>query len=270
MNLLDTIRQSTQKQGMTDETQKLQTLLRAKSGRAVAPSSAATSAVQEQAANDATNSQLQQIDSNAYIANQAQQQQARGIEQQTANTTAQVEQSRRFNDLQSRIETDKLLSDLERNKGQIDMDRDSARVEQVAQGLRLQNKKYIEDLQRESAKARLLDGNEFQLQLQKDIFGENTDLLKEQLGNKEILDLDDREFNRLLTQMGVDDAWRVHQNELDTQRKRALTSFIGQTPGLVGGAMSAGGSRAPAQQTNMNQAQTSTPVGSNNSYSNYT
>ncbi len=240
-NLLDTIRQNTQPQqaGMTDETQRLQTLLRAKSGKSLGGSAVGASNLAEQQAVTQTNQQLGQVAGQAEIQNQqlegqqAQQQQAEQIQ------TAEIDQSRKFDTIQNKLKTEALLNDFERNKGQIDLNRDRARAEQLGAQIRLQDKQYIDNLSREGSKARLDDQLEFNKQIAKSTFGNSEQILKKNLGNREVIDASDREFSKSLTQMGVDDAWSMFRSEQAANRQKAMWTGIGS---LATAAVGAAGS----------------------------
>lgn len=230
-NLLDTIRQNNpalQQQGQTDQSANLQTLLRAKSGKAISGPEVAASNLQEQQTVDQTNNQLQnQIAPAAAIQNQQQQQQAVTQAQQVNQQGQEIAQQRKFDTLQTRLKTDQILSDLERNKGQINMQRDRAAVEQLGTNLRLQDQNYTQQLQREGNLARLGDQNSFQQSLQRNILGDNQQLLEKQLGNSSVLDANDRQFKQAMANMDINTAWDMFHNDMVAQKQRALYTGLG-------------------------------------------
>lgn len=246
-NLLDTIRQNSlpQQQGVTDETSKLQALLRAKSGKAVPGSEVAASNLGEQQAVAQGNQQIQTQVAPAIQMQQAgQEAQSAGIQQQEEQQVQQIEQTRKFDNIQNKLKTQQLLNDLERDKGRIDLARDKARLEQVGAQLRLQDKKYIDNLQREGQKARLGDSINFQESMAQSVLGSNKELLEKNLGNKSILDVNDRDFQKSLAQMGASDAYKMFKDDAKAQKERALYTGIG---GLVSAGAGAYGASAGAK-----------------------
>lgn len=237
-NLLDTIRANSQPQpqGVTDETQRLQTLLRARSGKSLSGGPVAASNLQETAAVDQANLQLGQVGQQAVMQSEELAQQEAGQAQQIAIQKQEIEQGRRFNTIQNQIRTDALLQDLEQNKGRIGADREKAVVAQVAQNLRLQNQKYIDDLQREGQKARLDDEISFNEELARSTFADNKELLEIQLGNKSILDAKDWEFRKAMGQMSTEQAYETFRNEAKAEQQRAIYTGIAGVAGASAGA----------------------------------
>jgi hypothetical protein len=263
MNLLDTIRQNSQKMGMTDETQKTAQLLRAKSGK----SGAATpqSNLGEAAAVDAGNAELGQTNqANQLIQSNLEQKQME-LDQSQKNSSRAIETERNRNQLESRLQVESVLRDLERDMGKVDMNRDQARFEQVASGLRFQNQQYMDNLEREGKRSRLDDKLAFDQHLQQAVYDDSLALLQKHLGNKSILDMDDREFEVLLAKMDSRTLWREYQDTVDAARKRApWVAATGATTSIIGSPLMGGQQQ---QQTNMTQNQTApTSPGTSSSY----
>lgn len=243
-NLLDAIRGV--RPGVTDETQKLGALLRARSGREVSAPEIAPSNLAELSEASATQQQLQQnVLPQAQLQQIQQQQQLQGQVQEQAAQAQSIAQSRRLDNIQSRIQTNEILSDLERNKGQLDTEKYKAGLEQAATNLRLQTNKYVQDLEREGNRARLDDEGQFREKLADSAFGNNRQLLEKQLGNKSILDTNDREFRQAMSRMSIDDAFSMFRDETAANRQRALYSGIGAVTGAGVGAY---GTYAESQQ----------------------
>lgn len=230
-SLLDTIRQNNpglQKQGFTNETGKLQTLLRAKSGKNVAGPAVSSSSMGEQAAVSQTNNLLQnQVAPAAELQSQQLQQQARGQEQQRQQQTAEIAQNRKFDSIETRLKTNEILADLEQKKGQLDFQRDRAALEQAGTNLRLQNQKYVADLQRAGNMSRLNNQLGFQEALVRSTLGDNQKLLETKLGNKSILDVNDREYKMAMANMDINTAYDMFKNDMAAQKQRALYSGAG-------------------------------------------
>jgi len=227
-NLLEALQQ--QQPQMQDTTSQLATLLRAKSGKAVGAPATALSTQQEQAAVAQTAQAMQPVQQAAVTQQASQEQQSRDLEQKRQQQVTDIAQSRQANQLKAQIDTNRILQDLEQGKGKVSLDKYKAGLEQVGQNLRLNNREYIDNLQREGARARLNDKIQFEEQLNRSIFQDNKQLLEKQLGNKSILNTNDREFSIKMEQMGVQTAYDIFRNDLKSQKETATIAGAG---GLV-------------------------------------
>lgn len=232
-NLLEALRQPQ----LEDTTSQLATLLRAKSGKAVEEPTTALSTQQEQAAVAQAATGMQPIQQAAQIQQIGQQQQAREVEQKSQQQQAEIAQARQANQMQTQLRTDQLLQELEQGRGKIDLAKYQANLEQVGQNLRLSNQQYIDNLQREGARARLNDSLQFSEQLARSTLSANKDLLEKQLGNKSILATNDREFAKKLSEMGISNAWQMFNNEMKAEKERAQIGAIGSV--LIAGVSAA-------------------------------
>lgn len=245
-NLLDTIRQTSgqlasQKQGVTDETAKAAALLRAKSGKASAAGPVAASNLGEQQAVAQTNETMQnEVAPQATLQQQSLEQAAAGVEQQEQEQRSTIEQANRFNGIQARIQTTQLLNDMSRRGGELDMQRDGATLQQIATNLRMQNDKYINQLQQEGNRARLDDANAFNEELLRTSLGDSKELLEKQLANKSILAASDREYQKALANMGIEDARALLRASAREQERNAVAGAVGnvakQGAGMAGSA----------------------------------
>lgn len=240
MSLLDAIRNNsqamTQGQGVTDETSKVANLMRARTGKASTGSPIAQSNLGEQGAVATTNSTMQnQVAPAAAIQQAGLEQQQAGQQSQLAAQEQGIQQSRKFDSQQSQTKVDQILSDLERNKGTIDFQKDKAALEQVGQNLRLSNQKYVDELQREGSRMRLNDENSFAQEIARVGYGDNQKLLEKNLNNKSILKASDREFQMSMANLGLDASYQMFQNSAAgkaqaaqyTAAGSAITSGIG-------------------------------------------
>lgn len=243
-NLLDQIRQNSQqmasqKQGLTDETSKLSTLLRAKSGREVGGGDTGASNLGEQQAVANTNNQMQNIVAPAAAIQAAGQGvQAATQEQELNQQKSDIAQSRNLDTVQTRIRTDALLQNLEQSRGKLDQQQRDASVNQIAQNLRLQNAQYVDSLQREGARNRLDNENDFNQAIAQTTFGDNKELLETSLGNKSILDASDRDFSKAMGSMSTENAYDIFKNDMKSQKERGMYQAIG---GLVTAGVGAAG-----------------------------
>lgn len=205
--------------GVTDETGKLQTLLRAKSGRTVGPGDTATSNLGEQAAVAQANQQLQQA------GGQLQQQQAaetaaiQGQAQDYRSQKQDIDQAQKFNTLQTQMKTNQLLADLGRDKDSLSLDKDRGRLEQASFLLAMQDKQYTDQLQDIGRRRRLDDAVAFQQELAQMEFGANLDLLKTKLKNGDVLSSSDRDFKQALSSLSIADAMKVAEIEMAAEAK---------------------------------------------------
>lgn len=251
-NLLDAIRNNTnamatQKQGMEDETGKLQSLLRAKSGRETSGGDIAASNLGEQQAVQNTNTQMQNsVAPAASIQNADIEAANRAQEAGVATQKQTIAQNRNIDSIQTRIKTNQLLQDLEQNKGRIDQQQKDSMVQQAAQNLRLQNQKYVDNLQREGGKSRLDDANSFQEELARSVMGDNKEMLQESLGNQSILDASDRDFKKAVGDMSVGNAYDVFRNAQKAEQQRAIYTGIGSLVSAGVGAAGSMGGGTPA------------------------
>lgn len=198
------------------QTQSAQNLLQAKTGKQVSGGSdTGISDIQEKAVADQTKLNLIPLQQQAAMQSLAGQQASAGIQQDADQTQASQAQARTGLSLQGQIQTNQLLQDMEQNKGQLDLAKDNAKLQQLAFGLRMQDQQYVDNLQMAGAKNRLDDQAQFDIALQKSIFGENTDLLQQQLGGKSLMDANDREFKQFLNGLTIEQATALAKTDLD-------------------------------------------------------
>lgn len=231
MNLLDSIRQNSAvpQQGVTDESQKLQTLLRAKSGKAIGGSGIASSNLGEQQAVVNTNQQIQaQVAPQAAIQTAGLEQQSQDIQQQEQLQTADISQAKRFDTIQTRLKTDQLLSDMERDKGRVDVLKDNARLEQLGQNLRLQTREYTDNLAREGAAARLDTDLAFKEAVLRNSMGTDMQNMNKAIDNNAVLTANDRDFARKVAQINVRDAMGIFAATAKGENDKAMWGAVGE------------------------------------------
>lgn len=218
-NLLDTIKQNrsalaTEKPEVEDQTLKVQKLLRAKTGREVGPAETATSNIAEQVAQGTTASQIQQLGSQMQLQQAGEDIEQARLAQQERLQRQETDQARKFQTMQTKMETNKLLNDLSRDRATLSLEKDKSRLEQTAFLLAMQDKKYTDQLQDAGRKQRLDDQVAFNEAIQKESFGLELDLLKKKLGNQDILASSDRQFQEMLASMSIAEAQQIAQMEM--------------------------------------------------------
>jgi hypothetical protein len=256
MDLLTAIRQNsqqaTQNQGVTDETQKAQDLLSARTGKDQGSSGVKTTTnLGEKQAVAQTNQQLGLLAQGAAAQNQGLAQAQESQQNQFNQQSQAIGQERQGLQLRNSLQTNEILNNLKRSKGDIDQKQYEAQMDQVAQDVRLQTKSYVDNLQREAGKARLNDKFSFEEQLVKDQFGDSGKLLQKQLGNKSILDASDREFEEATAKMGINESYAAFKRELQGQKQAAMWSSIGAlTNAGIGAASTYSQGQAANAETN--------------------
>lgn len=218
-NLFDTIKENrsllaTEKPEVEDQTLKVQKLLRAKTGREVGPAETATSNVAEQVAQGTTGTQLAQLGSQMQMQQAGEDIEQARLAQQERLQREETDQARKFQTMQTRMETNKLLNDLSRDRGSLSLEKDKARLEQTAFLMAMQDKKYTDQLQDAGRRQRLDDQVAFNEEMQKQAFGLELDLLKDKLQKQDILSASDREFQQMLSSMSIADAQAIAQMEM--------------------------------------------------------
>ena len=221
-NLLEAL-----KPQMQDTTSGLSTLLRAKSGKAVGGPTTALSTQQEQAALAQTAQQMQPVEAAAQAQAMGEEQQTREIQQKTGQQLTDIAQSQQANQMQTQLRTDQLLQELQQNRGKIDLAKYQSGLEQVGFNLRLSNKEYVDNLQREGSRARLDDKFQFEEQLTASILKDNKALFEKQLANKSILAANDREWQIAMERMGSQVAYDIFRNDMKADKERAAAGAIG-------------------------------------------
>jgi len=217
----------TQQQGAEDNTQRIAGLMRAKSGRAVGGADASQSNLGEQSAVAATNQGLGQVQQAANIQNQGLEQTQLG-QQSSQNAQEQgIAQNRTFDNIQSRLKTDQIIADLERDNGQLDSKTKDAQIVQVAQNLRLQSQQYTDQLQRQGDTARLSNEAAFKEETARTAFGENQLLLEKLMGNQSIVNANARDFDIAMENMGLDASYAMFRNNQIAAAQTAQISGAG-------------------------------------------
>lgn len=244
-SLLDTIRNnsnkslSTQMQPqVTDETQKAATLLRAKSGKAVGGGAVAQSNLGEQAAATSGAATIaNEVAPAAALQSAAVGQQESAQAQQTQLQQSDIAQSRNFNTLQTKMKTDEILNQLSQGNREIDANRDAAALEQVGANLRLSTQKYTDNLQLEGNRARLDQGNRFELEYANSVLADSGELSAQGRANASILAGNDRQFRDSISNMDIATAYKMFSaqqaGEANTARWASAAAGVGAVAGAA-------------------------------------
>lgn len=208
--LLDNLRSQMQERprvAATDETQRAQELLRARSGKAVGGGASPRASSQaEVAAQDATQLQLNEGRQQGVLQSQALGQQQQQQEQQFSLQNRQMDEKQIDVQEEFNRRMESTLASFDRENRQVDIRKDGAKLDQAGFMLRLSSEQYMEKLQQEAQRANLSEEIEFNEALRQAVFVDELDLMHENLEFRRIIEADDREFNELISSMSTQTA----------------------------------------------------------------
>lgn len=215
MSILDNVKQQMQSPlqqptSVGGQTESIRSLLRAKSGKASVPDSGPKqSSIQEKMAEQQTKLAGQQLQQQGQIAAAQLGEQEADIQQRTEQQEATFLD--RLTTMQDDLDrrSSQLLDQFSRGQKSLQSDRDLMDLEQAGFISRLQNKQYIDRLQREGQQLRLDNSLDFAAEFAKQKMGEYTNLFRDELDFKRMMDMDDREWAREVSEMDINDALDV-------------------------------------------------------------
>lgn len=146
-----------------------------------------------------------------------QQQQFEGQQQQLSEAALD------FQHKQS-LQTNELLANLDEARLKEGDRQETAKLELVKQGLRLQNDKYISRLNREAEVARLKDYYGQKEAIEKAVWGENFKTVVASLGWEESLADDDRAWREKIANIDLDSALALSRMEIQSAQTQAMAS----------------------------------------------
>jgi hypothetical protein len=241
--------------GVQDNTSLAEKLLRGKSGKATTRSMGSSN-IQEQVAQQDTNAQLQQLalTGQQQAVSLGQDQNAQQQKEQAARQ--ELEQNRQQSLLQARLDSNRILQDLEQNRQELGLDKQKAQLEQLGHSLALQDKKYTDRLQQEGNRMRLDNAASFADEIARQDLGNGLDVLKSSLGMNNILAEDDRTFRRKLGQISLQDALSLAKQSSKAASTQQLYSGLG---GIISGGLAAYDSSQSRNNSTI-PTKTTTPV----------
>lgn len=234
-------------QQMTNQTQEAQRLMRARSGKEVGPTQAATSSIAEQAAVADTNQQI--ADLNLAATGQIQAGNQAVANQQTAAGLAQsgLDIQRAGQGQKFQQATQSALSQAGRQKQALELDKQSAQAEQRGHQRALGNKQYLDTLLREGARSRLDDELAFKRELTRNAIGSNETFLRQMLGNRDLLSIDADQYKKLIASIDISRAMDLAQNAIDDAKSAGRWEAAG---GLASAGISAYGDSEKKKDSN--------------------
>jgi len=205
--LLEQLRQ----QGPTGtQTQQVESLLSARSGKATGPGAAPRATnIQEQVQDQLTRNQLTDVAQQANLQSQQQGQEQRAVEQQFAQQKAQLDEQSISSQETYQRQVEASLKDYQRIIKQLDVAKQGAKVEQLGFQLRLSNQNYIMKLKDTAARDKITSAVSFNEALQRTVFADEIDLLSSDLDFRMLLKADDATFNKMLAQIDIDTALEI-------------------------------------------------------------
>lgn len=197
----------------------------------------APSNIGEQMARQQTATALTQGAAEAAQTGAAQQAAGRQLEADIGFENAEFEQAQV--EAQDRMlnMANEILTQYSTGQRELDYDRDRSAMDQVTQGLRLSNDKYISDLKRQGQKNRLNSALAFREALQRTVFEEEEDLFRNSITFRKAMRADGREFEAQMSQMSIDDALAISRDNAKQANTEMMYSGIS---GMVSGAAQIG------------------------------
>lgn len=224
--------QTMQQPQASDEGMAAQRLLRGKTGKAITPDGIRPSALAEQQQVAQTGQQLKEVAQTGQMQAGAIEQQERGEAQQQELAQKDIEQRREQMSQQFEQQSTQLLNELERSGKELDVQKDAAKIEQLGFMHGMQDKAYIDKLQNEGRKRRLDDNIEFKIALQESVFSDMLALFEDDIRFKNIMDADERDFAREISNIKAEDFLQAYKSETKAANQRSWWEGIG---GIVSG-----------------------------------
>jgi len=90
----------------------------------------------------------------------------------------------------------------------------------------LENKQYVQDLQREGSRARLNDDIAFRDAAARATMGNNLEIMNKTIDNNTLFSQNERDFKRKLAQVSIADAYQMFNNEVAAGKQQAMWSGL--------------------------------------------
>lgn len=195
--------------GTTDLTRKLLLAKSGKAGAAAGGGAPNISNLGEQAAIQQTTADLGQVEKQGQVADQAEAMGNEGLAEAERAGRTSLGQQRQGNQLQLKMDTNRLFRDIEESGKKLDFEKDKAQLDQLSQNLRLQDQQYVDKLQHEGQKARLDNDLDFEKEYQKSQLGDLEELYRTKLGVNNLLSAKERDLKKFMGTMDIQDAIQI-------------------------------------------------------------
>lgn len=231
-SLLDTIRGSLGQQPNVSPQlgtqQQISDVLRTKSGKDVGPGAGpGMSSISEQMAAQQTRLGGQQLQQSGDLKARQQAEQSADITQREDVQTGKFEQRQKKQVTDYDNQVSRMLDGFNSGMKTLDNKKDISSMEQAGVLIRLGNEQYVTKLKQEGQKARLDTELGYKEQLSKDVFGQMEDLFRNNLQDRSIMDLDNREFAEMMSQMDVNAALDIANSQARQANAQAMSQGIG-------------------------------------------
>ena len=129
---------------------------------------------------------------------------------------------------QMQLQATKLIDNFQRDKGQLELNKTRARIEQLGFNLRLSNQQYVDKLKAAGRRARLDNAVKFQEALAETVFRDEMSLFNNDLNFRSLLRANDRDFEKEIAAMDIETALKLSSLEVETAQAQQMWGGIGQ------------------------------------------
>ena len=231
-SLLDTIKRNLgQQPSVTPElgqTQQIQNVLRAKSGRQVGGAGPRQSQIGEQVAAQQAQTGASQLAQRGALLGAQQ-------SEQFADITQRADlQRKEFRERQERLKSQhdrqvfNLLDEFGRGNRRLDNRKDISDLEQAGFMARLGNEQYISRIQQEGQKNRLDNELNYKEQVAREAFAEDQALLEDSLEFKRMINMNEREFASEMSQMDINQALDIARSQARAENAQTISEGVGR------------------------------------------
>lgn len=240
------------------QTQQLQSVLQAKAGKAVTPSTApAPSAIAEQAALSLGEKQMKQVQQAGEMKAAQQELQAAEQEQSKGLQFQELEQKKQAFRQEAQRNLENIYAEAGRAEKELDLNKYKSSLEQAGFYERLRNDKYLTNLQMEGDKQRLNTELGFKRALLQDSLIDAQNLMGDQMAHQVLFNQNARQFDEELAKMDLNTASAILASKISAANQQAIFGGIEM--------MVQGGAKAYSQYTPTSK--TSPQIAEKSSYS---
>jgi len=138
--------------------------------------------------------------------------------------SAQAESQLRGLAAQGRMEVDDLFADFARSNQELAFRKDAAQLEQFGTLLALQDRKYIDELNRIGEKRKLYDQSNWAKEKSRIVYGDSLDALMSDLQFKRGEDITNRDFQRQLASLDINTALEMARANMRDNAQREMAT----------------------------------------------
>lgn len=221
--------------GQTEEAQRL---LGAKTGKATGPGTAPRrSAQKERMQQQQTRLAGRQQATKGALAGLGIQEQEQGIQEQQQQQLADIEERRKNIDSVFDRRADEIADQLARGRKELGTQKYVSGMEQVGIVARLENDKYIYNLQAEGRRNRLDSELAFKEAFARDKFSDMASIFRDDIAFKQMMDMDKREFAEQLAHIDINAAIEAARDARKQQQTAMIFQGVGELIEMPGDAI---------------------------------